>query len=331
MDVQASRAYTGEAWIQTVTGRISPRELGWCQCHEHLLIARGKPFEVHASLYMEDLEKAVEELQLYKAAGGCSLVDAQPAGCGRMARGLISLSNRSGVHIVASTGFHKLIFYPEDHWIHTLSGEQLTALFTGELEQGLFADGDRELPRTRLSARAGLIKAALDAQGLSGRYLTLFKAAAEAAVETGAPLMCHIEKGADASGLIRFLTAAGVHPGSVILCHLDRAEGDLEVHRQVARAGVFLEYDTISRPKYHDDRQEIAILRQMLQWGFGGQMLLSLDTTRERLKSYGGKPGLDYIATGFRQQLREDGVQEKEIRAMMVGNPQKALAFRRGK
>ena len=176
-------------FIRTVTGDISPLELGYCQCHEHLLLAKGKSYTIDPSLYMDDEKKSADELLSYYAAGGRALVDAQPVGCGRMADGLRRISEASGVKIIASTGFHKLLFYPEDHVVYRSSAEELAELFAGELMLGMFVDHvNGEAPFTeRGAAKAGIIKTASDGRDItSGEdvlpiYRKLFTAAAMAA------------------------------------------------------------------------------------------------------------------------------------------------------
>lgn len=315
----------GKESIQTVLGLISPEVLGYSQCHEHLFIAKGKSYELNASLWMDDLSASTQELKLYKRAGGCSLVDAQPVGCGRIADYLVKASQDSGVNIIASTGFHKLGFYDSNHWIHMLNEDSLSRIFISELEDGMHIDADTELPTKRISAKAGIIKTAVDSFGIKGEYVKLFSAAANALQITGVSLMCHIEKGADAFEVIEFFTRKGIDPRSIILCHLDRAKYDGAYHKEIAGTGTYLEYDTIARFKYHSSEMEIKLIQQMLEGGFEDRILLGLDTTRERLKSYGGGIGLDYIRESFIPFMLEAGIPQTTIDKLTVENPKKVL------
>lgn len=311
--------------IQTVLGFLLPEKLSHCQCHEHLFIAKGKSYELHPSIYMDDLDRTTRELILYREAGGASLVDAQPIGCGRMAGLLREASIMSGVNVIASTGFHKLVFYPDNHWVFLLNEDRLTRLYIDEIKNGMFEDGDSSLPSIRIDAKPGIIKTALDVQGLEGNYRKLFMAAAGASKETGASLMCHIEKGSEAIDMITFLIGMGVKPESIILSHLDRGKYDLGYHKEIASAGVYLEYDTIGRFKYHSDEEEVQLILGMLEAGFERQLLLGLDTTRERLKSYGGAIGLEYILKNFIPTLKRAGATDKAINSMTRTNPGNAL------
>ncbi|MGI6113336.1 MAG: phosphotriesterase family protein [Mahellales bacterium] len=315
--------------IQTVLGAIKPDRLGYCQCHEHLFIGKGQSYKVNPALWMDDLENAIDELKSYKEAGGNSLVDAQPLGCGRMESELIEASMKTGINIIASTGFHKLIFYPDEHWIHTIMKEELSQIFINELRSGMYVNSDYKYPKERTNGKAGIIKTAADKDGIMGAYKKLFLSAAIASKETGAPILCHTEMGKAALEIVDFLIGQGVRKDLIIICHIDRDVSEPLYHRAVADRGVYLEYDTIGRYKYHTDEQEAVLIKRMIDWGFEDQILLGLDTTRNRLISYGGNMGLTYIIESFIPLLMSHGVTEKYIQKLMYENPAKALAQNR--
>jgi phosphotriesterase-related protein len=306
--------------VATVLGNIEPSALGFCQSHEHLCIAGTYPNCI------DDPEKSLAELKLYYSAGGRALVDAQPVGCGRDAAMLLRISKESGVNIIASTGFHKLSYYAIDHWLNTISEERLARLFISELKQGMYLDGDIAFPSRQSRVKAGQIKTALDAEGLSPRYQKLFTAAAEAARAAGCALMAHIERDSDPRRLADFLVKLGLPPDRIIFCHLDRAVADTSIHKEICGQGIYLEYDTICRPKYHDDEKETGIILELVEAGFEKQLLMSLDTTRSRLVSYGGVPGLAYILNVFIPLLLRKGLTETQIKSFFVENPARVFS-----
>lgn len=307
--------------IMTVNGAISPEALGFCQCHEHLMLKKGISFLQNPDLCIDDLEKSRQEVSRYAEAGGRSLIDAQPGGCCRMEKQLSFLASVTGVNILASTGFHKLCFYPADHWIHNFTEAQMYEFILHELTKGMFYDIDDRLPVKYSSRLAGIIKCAYDKDGLSPRYLRLFSAAARASVDTGIPLMIHIEPGTSPGNLLRFLFQKGINPRKLLLCHLDRSLLPVDTYIRLLKTGVYLEFDTIGRFRYHDDASEAACICSLVQQGFGSQLLLSLDTTRARLKSYTSDAiGLDYLLTSFLPLLRSYGLSEEQINQMTVSN-----------
>ena len=56
--------------IITVTGRIAPEELGFCQCHEHIAMSKGISYQINPALCMDDMEKSLEETKRFHLAGG---------------------------------------------------------------------------------------------------------------------------------------------------------------------------------------------------------------------------------------------------------------------
>jgi len=314
--------------IVTVLGDRIPGELGFCQSHEHLYIARGYPAQVHPDQCIDDPRKSAAELALYKKAGGAAVVDAQPVGCGRDAQVLERISKQSGVHVIASTGFHKMLFYPRGHWVFSLSCAELARIYTAELTCGMYVACDDAPPRNQTAIRAGQIKTALDERAFTGQYLKMFEAASRAAAETEAPMMVHIEKGSDPVALADFLQERGVDTKRTIFCHMDRSVSDIGVHREICARGIYMEYDTVARPKYHDDQREIEILRELLSAGYENQVLMSLDVTRARLHSYGRGPGLVYILEKFLPLLRRGGIGEAQIWKIFTENPACVFAYR---
>ncbi|NLE66899.1 MAG: hypothetical protein GX608_05690 [Lentisphaerae bacterium] len=314
--------------IRTVLGGIKSADAGVCQCHEHLFIEMGKPYSLAKSLYMDDLGKSAEELRGYRAAGGSLIVDAQPVFAGRMAENLAAASEASGVHVVASTGFYKTDFYEEGAYIFRSDESQIAGLFISEFENGMISsqkDGGKPL-----DARAGMIKTAIDTGGIfaDGTYAKLFSAAAEAAARTGMPVMCHIEQNADALHVVDFFEKRGIEPGRLLICHLDRARYDFAYHKEVLDTGVYLEYDTINRPKYISNREELSLIAAMLEAGYEDRILLSLDTTNARLRAYGADMGLDYIIKEFVPLLKAAGAGDGQIRKMQSLNAQQALTIK---
>lgn len=314
--------------IRTVTGDVAPETLGWCQCHEHLYLENGKSYECNPALRMEDAALSLRELRDYAKAGGGAYVDAQPVWAGRMAERMAPASQASGVSIIASTGYHKLCFYYGDSPVFTCSDDALYRTFRRDIEEGMLSSVKAGLLPT--GSRAGIVKIALDHDGVGApRYARLLKAALTAAADTGAGVMAHFEPEADAFELLREMERAGLPPRRLIACHLDRTHPRPDYINAVAAAGAYLDFDTVHRYKYHGDAEEIALIRSVLEAGHRDRLMLSLDTTAARLRSYGGEPGLDYILTVFRLKLAEAGVGEEELRGMMIENPARALAMER--
>ena len=243
-----------------------------------------------------------------------------------MADELRKLSVKSGVHIIASTGFHKLCFYPDSHWIHSISETEMEEIFVQELTAGMYTDADCTYPSAQSDAKAGIIKTAYDTEELSPRYKKLFRAAASASLKTERIIMIHVEQNTNPVLLQDFLLNLGIEPKNLMFCHMDRACADINIHKAILEKGSYLEFDTIGRFKYHSDEQEIQIIQSLLDMGFARLLLYSLDTTSDRLTSYNPDAvGLDYILTKFNASLKSSGISEDMIHMLSVENPARIL------
>lgn len=312
-------------YFTSVQGDMPVGEMGICQPHEHVYIVETPALSANPAIRLCNLEASINELKLYKAAGGTTLVDANPLATGRDALALRTASRMSGVQIIATTGYHIPSFYYPGHWIWTMEEEQLSALFASELLEGMYQGGHYEVPEHRTDIRAGLVKAILTSEGAVGRTEVLLRAAGRAAAAGGCSLMLHTEYGKGALEAVRILEECGLPPKRILICHVDRQAEDYGIHEAIADTGVYMEYDTITLFEFHNNISEVKLLRHMIDRGHLDQILISTDPTADRLKSYEGNVGMDYILTHFVPLLKEFGFTEEEIRKIQRKNPAEAL------
>jgi len=316
-------------FVRTVTGDIQPDKLGYTHSHEHICVAEKSACgEVNPALIIPDYDKSLEEVKAFANAGGGTIVDAQPTGGGRMPRRLQKISKESGVNIIASTGFHLRGFYPANSRLYALANSDAAEVFTVELLSGMFEGLDPYFDQEITTVKAGVIKCALDAADAWDTYKELFTAASLAQTKTGAPMLIHTSKNSDVIGLMDFLDKRGVNLSKVIICHLDRTNYDLELHKEVLKRGAYVEYDTVGRYKYNDDETECGIIKTMLDAGYEDQILLGLDTTQERLISYGGTPGLTFIKEKFEDIAESYDIPKSKFSKFMIENPAHAFCFK---
>lgn len=299
--------------IQTVSGLVAASGIGHIQCHEHIYLRKGPSYQINQALCMDDFGKSLQELKDYKAAGGSAIVDAQPGGFGRDGEMLCRLAEESGVQIIAVTGFHKKVFIEPESPLNRMKEDQLTQYFISELEEGMFS-----VTGHRLAAKAGMLKVALEENGLSDEfYQPFFRAVGRAAKKTGAPIMVHTEKNVDVLELLAFFKAYEIDEKQILICHLDRTRRDVQYHLKVLKAGCYLCYDSVNRLKYVSHEQELELIRDICSAGYSSQVLLSLDTTNQRLRSYNAQDmGLDYILTTYKTMLEQYGIDQKQIEEM---------------
>lgn len=312
--------------IETTLGPVPVEKLGRVNAHEHIIIDGGLTVVNTPDFRLDSVEKAIEEVGYWQAAGGGAIVDTMPFGCGRNVDKLVAVSQASGAPIIVPTGFQKSSYYLPDHWQHRYDQAAIAALLIAELTEGADRNGYDGPLVARSPIKAAFVKVAGDYQVVKPTTRKLIRAAGQAHRATGAPILVHTELGTAAPELLDLLEAAGVPPGRVMLSHIDR-NPDWRLHRQLAGRGAFLQYDTPGRIKYQPETVVINLLRQLFEAGLGSQLLLGGDTARRSYwKAYGGGPGLDYLLAVFTPRLRAEGFSEADLRLIWEENPARWLS-----
>jgi phosphotriesterase-related protein len=304
--------------VRTVLGDVPATELGPTYCHEHLL-ARPPAHVVGESLdlVLDDEERAAAEVASFRDAGGGGLVDVTTREWGRDPEGLRRLSKRTGAHVLATTGH-----LSEEVWRGVLPLERIAepALvdeLVRELTEGIDGTG----------VRAGVIKAGSSHGRVTADERRLFRAAAAAQQATGAAITTHTTAGTAALEQVDVLEKAGARLGHVCIGHVDRRL-DWDEHVELARRGVFLGYDCVSKEQYHPDSERARFIVRLSENGFGDRICLSGDLARRSyLEAWGGRPGYRYILDRFLPLLRAAGLGEAETRRLVVDNAARLLAW----
>jgi 5-phospho-D-xylono-1,4-lactonase len=303
--------------IQTVLGEISHESMGITDTHNHVWIEHIQGAD-QASPVLNQFDLIREELLSYKAAGGSSILDCQPGGCGRNANQLAELSGLTGVNILACTGFHRRKYYSPKGNPFALNAHQAAELFKRELVSGM-----EETMKDPI--RAGFIKIALEAAWLDCP-LELLEGTAEAACQTGALVQIHTEKGALAEKVVIFFENRGVPARQLVICHIDKRP-DPVIHQELAKYGVLLEYDTFFRPKYDPQQNVWPLVENMIGTGLADRLSLSTDMAEaEMYATIGGGPGLASLPGAIKSNLEFRGVADEDIRKVLGGNTARRLA-----
>lgn len=314
--------------IRTVLGDVPPADTGFCSAHDHVLIAHGIGTVRTPDLLIDGLDEAIAEVDGFRRAGGGLLVDAMPVDCGRDPAGLVSVSRQTGVHIVATTGFHKPEYYEDRHWSRSLPVEAIADLLVAEIDCGMDRWSYGSPVVERLDARAGLVKVATDADGLTVLARSRFEVAAAVHLRTGVPVLTHTEHGHLALEQLEALMALGVPADAVLISHVDRNH-DPGFHRELGAAGCYLVYDGPSRTKYHEPEQVADLIREAATAGADERVLLGMDLAlRQYRASYGGSPGLAWLPSTFVDVLRRRGFSAREVERFGTTNPARALSMR---
>jgi phosphotriesterase-related protein len=305
---------TGEPEVRTVLGDIKPAGLGVTNSHDHLFFAS----KLLPGQELDDPAAATEALLHFKAAGGSALVQWTPYGLTRRTRELARISREIGAHVVAATGLHRA-----EHYAPAILGRVVDGLvreFVADLTEGTQPADLPDEPRT--GPRAGLVKVAGAFHTIDSHARLTMTAAAVAHQETGAPIAVHLELGTAALETVELLCGKlDVPADRVILGHLNR-NPDARIQRKIAETGVFLGFDGPSRANHATDWRLFDGLRELVEAGHGGQLLLGGDTTTAAALT---QPGPSYLLTTLAPRLTEL-LGGDVVTAMLVANPARAFA-----
>ncbi len=312
--------------VNTVLGPIATEDLGITAMHEH--IGFGLPgCDLDTQWWKapeEAFEVTVQKLRHFREHGGKTFVDCTGIGNGRDVEYFQVLSRRTGVNIVAVTGFvagDSALPYFRDK-----SVEYLTDLFIHEITVGIDGTG----------AKAGAIKVGVSRCGkLNELDKRIYRAAARAALKTGVPIITHLS--IDAETAITIFDEEGLPLDRVLMGHADVGDdANDERDEMIAKLGGWVGFDTIGydseiegAPYWSRPRQDrVEHFLRFLKKGFVNRAVISADANCCAL----GWPGLkghsvNYLFEEFLPDLRASGVGEEVFEQLLVDTPAKILTM----
>lgn len=302
--------------IATVTGPVSPDQLGTTLPHEHILVDFAGAEVVDPDRYDRSavIEAALPRLRALRRAGGEALVECTPAYLGRDAAVFRELSRRSGVTILTNTGYYGA---NDDRHLppHAFeeSADALADRWIREREEGI-DDTD---------VRPGFVKIGVDPGSLSQVDARLVRAACRTHVETGLTVASHTGPAVPAFEQLAILREEGVDPSAWIWVHAQN-ESDLSRHVEAARRGAWVEFDGYG-PDATDEY--VRILSEMRDAGVLDRILLSQDNGWYHVGEPGGGTFRPYdpLLAELVPALRQEGFGEDEIRRLTATNPAEAF------
>ena len=341
--------------LMTVTGPVARDQLGIILPHEHLFIdlrnqfteftdqekrrlseepvnirnlgaLRSNPYALKDNLVLDDLDRATEEVEHFRQAGGRTIVDCTSLGIGRDMVRLSELAQRTGLNIVAGCGYYTHDTHPAtmDQWsVEKLADEMLADMLEGVDGTGI---------------RAGVYGEIGTSSPLRDNERKCLEATALAFTRHRAEIQVHTYPwarfGLDAAQL---LIDSGVDPAKIVICHID-IEFHLDYLAELLELGVNIEFDNFGKEFYllkesrgfaggtfARDIERVQVVRQLLDRGSERQILITNDVClKSMLRSYGGF-GYDHVLRTIVPMMREEGITQTSIDMMLKDNPARAL------
>ena len=329
--------------IITVRGSVDVEKCGMILSHEHLFIdlrnqalpdAQSRsmvrsdrkmlevnPYCMTDNLLLDNFDSAVKEVSELQKYGCNTVVDCTPADIGRNPRRLKKLSEQTGLNIVMGCGW-----YTDD--THSAgftekNAEQLAEELISEILNGINDSG----------IKPGIIGEIGTGNVISEGEMKALSAAAAAQKNTGLALQVHIypwsENGID---VVRKLTDEGVAPDRIVICHSD-VQPSWKYIRKLLDYGVYVELDNFGKEftpgeksfaggSFATDRERAELASDIIQAGFGRQLLLTNDICLKCMTAEYGGEGYSHIFRNIIPMIASYGIPENYLHeSIMRANP----------
>lgn len=298
-----------EKMINTVLGKINEGDVKLALSHEHICCYCEFLNRMSGNKYIDktEVEKvAVSYLKYLKEKYGLNLfLDCTPANIGRDVELLKRVSEKSGVHIVCSTG----LYYTYNPIISAMKAETIAEHYVNDAK----------------NINAGIIKAAVEAEGISDFNEKLLVSSALAQNELGLPIVLHTNAN-NKNGLkaLEILFSNGVKPQRVTVGHLSDTE-DIEYVLKIASFGCYVALDRLRNNTSEDYiSKKITMIKSLCDAGYGDKILLSHDDMFFTGFKYEHKvrptPNFEYVYKNILPRLDEktaDAIMCKNVVAML--------------
>jgi phosphotriesterase-related protein len=310
---------------------VPAARLGSTLIHEHVFV--GHP-ELDLNLphpeWSEDdaMETAVAGFERLWDLGVRTVVDLTVPGLGRDVARVARVAERTGVQLVASTGYYTpdvLPAYFHSHGPGRLVGgpDPLLGLFLRDIEEGIADTG----------VRAAMLKIVTDEQGLTPDVRRVMEAAATAQRRTGVPITTHTHAPSrNGRDQLRFFLDRGVTPDRLVIGHCGDSE-DLDYLRELMDAGATIGMDRFGMEHVLADDARLSTVLTLLEGGYADRMVLSQDaaffsrvTPPSWRAAHAPNWTMENISRRILPRLLERGATDDQIHQLMVLNPVRVLS-----
>ncbi|MGR6921830.1 phosphotriesterase family protein [[Actinomadura] parvosata] len=316
---------------ETVRGPVA--DLGATLMHEHVFglspeILWNWPDIPEGWDLEERAREAAGKLDALKAAGIDTIVDLTVVGLGRYVPAVRRVAELTSVNIVAATGLYTYDALPPyfgNRGPGSLFGgpDRLAEFFVRDLTEGI----------GRTGVKAAVLKCASDHLGMTKGCERVFRAVAQAHLETGAPITTHSHSASKGGlGQQKLLASLGVDLERVVIGHAGDST-DVAYLEELIANGSYLGMDRFGIETISPFEDRVAIVAELCARGHAGKMVLShdsycfndrfdADVVRQRHPNY----HLLHISRDVLPALRRRGVTDDQIHQMLVVNPRRILA-----
>lgn len=319
--------------VQTATGPVDSAALGPTLMHEHVFTLTPDVQQNYPDEWGDEdarVADAAQRLTSLHARGIRTIVDPTVVGLGRYIPRIARIAEQVELQIVVATGLYTYgdvpFFFQHrgpalDAVVGSSVPDPMVEMFVGDITDGIAGTG----------VKAGMLKCAIDAQGLTPGVERTMRAVGLAHLQTGTPITVHTHPGSRTGlDVQRVLGEIGVDPHRVVLGHSGDTT-DADHLSELAEAGFVLGMDRfgINLETTFEARADIVV--EMCRRGFAGSMVLSQDAScyidwlDPNVLAFLPQWHYEHLSTEVLPYLREHGVTEEQITTMLVDVPRHVL------
>ncbi len=323
--------------VQTVRGPVEAADLGRTLVHEHVFVLTPDVQQNHPEQWGDEdarVADAVTRLKALAASGVRTILDPTVIGLGRDVPRVARIAEQvPELQIVVATGVYTydsvpMFFQYRGPALNPVLGtdvpDPMVDMFVGDLDRGVAGTG----------VRAGFLKCAIDAPGLTPGVERILRAVGKAQLQTGVPVTVHTHPatrtGLDVKRVL--CDEEGVDPRRVVLGHSGDIGPDpesLDHLTALADAGFVLGMDRFGIYLDTTMEQRADTVVELCARGYASSMSLSQDAScyidwiDPDVMAF--LPDWHYLHLEEKvlPYLREHGVTDEQIDTMLVDVPRR--------
>jgi phosphotriesterase-related protein len=315
--------------LQSVRGRIDTADLGRTYMHEHVFVLTPDVQQNYPEEWGDEdarVADAVAKLSELAATGVRTIVDPTVIGLGRYIPRIQQVAEQvPDLNIIVATGCYiyenvPFFFHHRGPALGVDMHDPMIDMFVGDIRDGIAGTG----------VKAAFLKCAIDEPGLTKGVERVMRAVAEAHHETHAPITVHTHPDTRTGLEVKrvMCDSERVHADRIVLGHSGDST-DVDHLSELADAGFILGMDRfgINLATTAEARADTVV--EMCRRGYAERMVLSHDASCYidwiDPNVIGLLPQWHYLhlEQDVLPYLREHGVTEEQIDAMLVGNPRR--------
>lgn len=311
-----AKAASAQGKVMTVTGAVSPAELGLTLPHEYIFSNFGKEAARYPSYPEKKLmDTVIPYLKKLKKLGVKTIVDSTAAYTGRHPEFLRKISKETGVQLITNTGYFGASegkYIPEH--VADESSDEVADRWISEINKGIDETG----------VYPGYIITALEHKPLLKVDNKLIEAAAKAHKETGLPIQTTTGDNIYAANeSISILSDNGINAEAWTWINANMVTNPDNM-LPIAKMGAFISYDGLAPENAERFLNDIKLFKEE---GLLHKILLSHSGIS--FKTNGSGKDFHFLVTDFKPRFLAYGFSEEDFKQITETNPANALTIKK--